>query len=223
MRTTFLSLAFAAALAFASGNQAMAQHGHGGGHGGGHVGGGHVGGGHVGGYGGYAHYGYPHGSYHNHGYGWGPYVGFALGYALGGSGYGWGGYGYAPYYGYYSYPDYGYAVPSYYGVETSAYATPAYTVPANTRQAVMMTVMVPKADAEVFINDTATTSTGTERQFESPALDPAQKYHYTIRAQWMENGKRVEQKREVPVTAGQSVTVDFTKPVRETVTPPQVK
>lgn len=224
MKTTFFSLALAAALALAGGNQAMAQRGHGGGgHGGGvHMGGAHVGGGHVAAYGGAYHGGYAHYGYgnHNHGYGYAPYLGFALGYALGGGG-GYG-YGYAPAYGY-SYPDYGYAVPSYYGVDPSAYAAPAYAAPADAQQAVMMTVVVPKADAEVFINDTATTSTGTERVFESPAVDPGQNYHYTIRAQWMDNGKRVEQKREVPVKAGQSVTVDFSKPAREVVTPPQVK
>jgi uncharacterized protein (TIGR03000 family) len=220
MRTTFLSLALAAALVFAGGNHAMAQRG-------GHGGGGHVGAAHVGGawggayHGGYAHYGYgyPRAYYHN---GYWPYAagGFALGYALGGGG--WGGYGYAPGYGY-AYPDYGYAAPGYYDAVPSAVVPSTYAAPANAQQPVMMTVTVPKADAEVFINDTATTSTGTERQFESPALDPGQGYHYTIRAQWMENGKRVEQKREVPVKAGQTVTVDFTKPVREVVTPPQAK
>jgi uncharacterized protein (TIGR03000 family) len=225
MRATFLSFALAAALIFAGGNQAMAQHGHGGGHGAAHVGG-HAGGavvvGHGGGaWAGYGHYGYPYAYYnHNHGYGWWPYAGagFALGYALGAGT----GYGYAPAYGY-AYPGYGYASPGYYDVVPSAYAAPAYTAPTNAQQPVMMTVMVPKGDAEVFINDTATTTTGTERQFESPALDPGQNYHYTIRAQWMENGKRVEQKREVPVKAGQSVTVDFTKPAREVVAPPQPK
>jgi len=222
MKTTFLSFALAAALVFAGGNQVMAQHGHGGGHAGAvHAGGAHAGSGHVAAYGAY-HGGYAHYGNHNHGYGYGPYLGFALGYALGGSGY-----GYAPAYGY-AYPSYGYAVPSYYGVEPSAYAapayaTPAYAAPASAQQGVLMNVVVPKADAEVFINDTATSSTGTERQFESPALDPGQSYHYTIRAQWMDNGKRVEQKREVPVKAGQTVTVDFSKPAREVVTPPQVK
>lgn len=222
MRSTFFSLALAAALALAGGNQAMAQRGHGGGHGGHAVA--HPAAVHAAAHGGYSNAYYHN---HNHGNGWAPYVGFALGYALGsGGGYG---YGYAPSYGY-SYPYYGYATPSYYApsyyapsydVVPSTYAAPANAQPSA--QPVTLNVVVPKADAEVFINDTATTSTGTERAFESPALESGKNYQYTIRAQWMENGKRVEQKREVPVTAGQSVTVDFSKPAREVVTPPQSK
>jgi uncharacterized protein (TIGR03000 family) len=216
MKATFFSFALAAALALAGGNTAMAQRG-------GHGGAAHGGGGHAVAHpaavhAAYAHGAYQHAYYHNHGYGYAPYVGLALGYALGSAG---GGYGYAPAYGY-SYPSYGYAAPGYYDVVPSAYAAPAYAAPASA-QPVTMTVVVPKGDAEVIINDTATTSTGTERVFESPALEPGKNYKYTIRAQWMENGKRVEQKREVPVTAGQSVTVDFSKPARELVAPQEIK
>lgn len=211
MRATMYSLALAAALAFTGGN-AVAQH-HGGGHMGGHAGGSH-GGAPVGHY---AYYGHPN----NHG-GWGywPYV--AGGYLLGSALSGWGSPGY--YYmgpGYdYATPAYGYYSPPVYGVTTAGYTTTDVAVP---NQTVLMTIELPKADAQVFLNDVATTSTGAERVFQSPPLDPGTNYKYTVRAQWMEDGKRVEQKREVPVKAGQSVTVDFRQPAREQVAPPEIK
>jgi uncharacterized protein (TIGR03000 family) len=129
---------------------------------------------------------------------------------------------YGPYWGggYWGNPYYG--SPFYYSQPTYDVRPAAYTTPSEARP-VNMTVIVPKADAEVFLNDTATTSKGTERAFQSPALDPRVDYKYTVRAQWTENGKKVEQKREVPVKAGQSVTVDFREPAREIVAPPAIK
>jgi uncharacterized protein (TIGR03000 family) len=131
-----------------------------------------------------------------------------------------GSYNYGPYWGggyYWDTPWSPYSSWPTNNVTPAAYTTPTEAKPVN------LTVIVPKADAEVFLNDTATTSKGTERAFQSPSLDPRVDYKYTVRAQWMENGKKVEQKREVPVKAGQSVTVDFREPAREIVAPPAVK
>jgi uncharacterized protein (TIGR03000 family) len=194
MRATFLSFALTSALALAGGGSAMAQH-HGGG---GHFGGGHVGGVHVApGHWGYQHYGYGH-------YGYGAFWGAGLYFG-------------APYGGYYGSPGYYYSTPAYDGAPYAAAAM------AGQAQAVLVTVEVPKADAEVFLNDTPTTLTGIERVFQSPPLDPGVNYKYTVKARWMEDGKMVEQKREVPVQAGQSVTVDFRQPTRETVAPPEIR
>jgi uncharacterized protein (TIGR03000 family) len=210
MRATFLSFALASAMALAFGGTAMAQrHGHGGGHaggggvhiGGGHVGGVHIGGGHVGGVrvgisAGYGGWGYPNQYRYGSYYGSGLYFG-------------------TPYY--YGSPGYSYSTPTYGVVPPVTYATPAEPQP------VMVTVILPKADAEVFLNDTATTSTGTERAFQSPPVEAGKSYQYTVKARWMENGKMVEQNRAVLVKAGQEVTVDFRGPAREAVAPPAIK
>ena len=45
--------------------------------------------------------------------------------------------------------------------------------------------------------------------FQSPPMEPGGDYRYVVTARWMENGKMVEQERDVPVKAGQEVTVDF--------------
>ncbi len=222
MRATFFSFALAAALAFAGGGSAMAQHhGHGGGfHGGGYHGGGLHGGGHVG----YVHGGYHHGGFAgHHGY-WGGYRHWEYGgsywpyYAasafLG-----------APYYSGYSYrwPTYTYAAPSTYDViPPVTYTSPVVTT-TDEAQPVTMTVMVPKADAEVFLNGQATTSSGTERVFQSPPVNPGSNYAYSVTARWMENGKMVEEKRDVQVQAGENVSVDFRTPGAETVLPPEIK
>lgn len=136
---------------------ALAQHGHGGGHGGAHFGGGHIGGGHIGGghiggfhyggghlggyhpgyygggyhggyYGGYRHSGFYGGRYGLYGFGY-PYYG---GYGLGlGYGYGYplyGGLSYSLGSGYYGYPYYGsYSYPYYYGSYGYPYSYGGYS------------------------------------------------------------------------------------------------
>ena len=71
--------------------------------------------------------------------------------------------------------------------------------------------MVP-SDADVFFDGSATTETGTERVFVTPALAVGQKFDYDIEAQWSANGQAVDQTRKVLVTAGANVRVDFTSP-----------
>ena len=109
--------------------------------------------------------------------------------------------------------------PPAYGDVHATYAQPQ-GVPTEA-QPVMLTVLVPKADAEVMLGETATVSKGMERVFQSPPLDPGTTYHYTVKARWMEDGKVVEQKRDVPVKAGGTVKVDFKKPEAESVNPPE--
>ena len=155
-------------------------------------------GGYGGGYGGSIRVGGVSAAYGNWGY---PYGG---GY---GYGRGWGGgyYGGSPYY--YGSPRYSYAQPNY-------VLGPSVAGPLMASAPVMMTVILPKADAEVFVNDTTTTSRGTERLFESRPLEPGVNYTYTLKAKWKEDGKIVERTREVPVMAGHSFRIDFRDPAR---------
>ena len=173
---------------------------------GGHGGGGHYSGAHVGGYHGAVHVGgYHAGTYHSgYHYGDGRYHG---------------GYGY-PYYPYLynTYPSYDYgAPPLYYG--DSTYATPSSdtyqsfyppptVIPLDTSGHV--TVTVPEG-ADIWFDGTATTSTGTVRQFNSPPLDPGN-HSYEIRARWSENGREVTQTKRVEVAPGAHVSVNFPVP-----------
>jgi uncharacterized protein (TIGR03000 family) len=85
-----------------------------------------------------------------------------------------------------------------------------------------ITVLVP-ANAEVYFDGTLTTQKGSERRFESPPLEAGKKFHYQIRAVWMEAGKTVAQTRKVAVSAGAKVVVDFLKPAKDDKGGPDVK
>jgi uncharacterized protein (TIGR03000 family) len=196
-----------------------AQHG-----GGSHGGGGHFAGGGAHLAGGSGHYsgGGFHGSMSMYG-GGARYEGYR------GSIYGnhslYGGYGFFPYYGLYgSYPYYD-SYPYGYGDETPSYADsyPNVTAPAASYQALYpattaepdavahLTVSVP-AGALLWINGSATTSTGPFRYFDSPPLTAGSHYSYEVQARWNENGHDVTQTQSVAVTAGVHVSVSFPVP-----------
>src|SRR5262249_5684961 len=77
---------------------------------------------------------------------------------------------------------------------------------------VRITVIVGTADAEVWLDGTATKSKGTTRTFFSPSLKPDRKFSYEIRAKWTKDDKEFDEKRKVSFRAGDMLTVDFTKP-----------
>lgn len=154
--------------------------------------------------------------------------GYSRGY--GGYGYGrgyYGGVGFyygGPYYygnsGYYYGPDY-YAGPSYYsGPVVQAQPAEARTAfyPTDPNVATV-TVHVPNPDAQIWFDDAATSQRGMDRTFQTAALQQAGTY--TIKARWTENGRTVNQQRQVQVQPGQSVMVNFQAPPAEGVAPPQ--
>jgi uncharacterized protein (TIGR03000 family) len=71
-----------------------------------------------------------------------------------------------------------------------------------------ITVVVP-ADAAVFFDGDPTTEKGAVRRFRTPPLEVGPKYRYEILARWQEGGKAVERKRQVEMTGGARVRVDF--------------
>jgi uncharacterized protein (TIGR03000 family) len=202
-------------------------------HGAGYAGQGfHTGAFHAGGYG---------RGFYNRGYygGYSPYYGGLYGYgglypySYGGlSPYNYGGYsyygGYTPSYSTY-YPSYSGYYPLTFGTSSLPYDTgssPDYSLnlgsgsgyqpaasiaPARADTTARVTVRVP-ADAQVLFNDVLMTSTGAVREFSSPRLTPGQKYHYDVQAKWNENGREVTQTRQVAVSPGANVSVDFTAP-----------
>jgi len=74
----------------------------------------------------------------------------------------------------------------------------------------LITIRLP-ADAMLWVDDVQTTQTGPMRQFVTPgALTPGQTYHYTLKAQWNQNGQPVMRERKIDFQAGGQVNVDFT-------------
>ena len=58
-------------------------------------------------------------------------------------------------------------------------------------------------DAQVWIEDDLTTSTGVERVYKSPPLVPGKEYSYAIRVAWSENGHWVSKDAVAHVKTGQ--------------------
>lgn len=77
------------------------------------------------------------------------------------------------------------------------------------RNSALLTVKVP-ADAKVFVNDRATSSTGEDREYISRDLQPGAQYSYKVRAEFVRDGKPVTEEKSVQLTAGQSSALSFT-------------
>jgi uncharacterized protein (TIGR03000 family) len=76
------------------------------------------------------------------------------------------------------------------------------------RASAFLTVKVP-AEAKVFVNDRATTSTGADREYVSHDLAPGARYNYNIRAEFERDGKTVVENKTIQLTAGQTANLDF--------------
>jgi uncharacterized protein (TIGR03000 family) len=179
--------------------------------GGGHGGGGHSSGGHSsGGHASSGHMSGGHmsgGSYnHNHNHN-----GVII---IGAGGYGFGYPYYSPSYygsdyygsnygsGYYTQPQ----IASYY----TPGAQPALTNPTQGLAAAEIEVHIP-ADAELWLDGNPTKQRGESRAFVSPLLQPGRNFVYEMRARWMQDGKPVEETRQIEVWAGARPVIDFRK------------
>ena len=65
------------------------------------------------------------------------------------------------------------------------------------------------AQARLWVDQVACPLQGTERSFDTPALEPGQRYAYTLRVEVERDGRRAEETRRVPLVAGQRVEVNF--------------
>jgi uncharacterized protein (TIGR03000 family) len=79
---------------------------------------------------------------------------------------------------------------------------------AEERGVAYVVAQLPK-DAQLFFDDTPTTSRGTMRTYETPRLAPGHDYHYTVRVVWNEHSKRVSQVSTVSVHAGGVTCLDI--------------
>jgi uncharacterized protein (TIGR03000 family) len=102
--------------------------------------------------------------------------------------------------------------------DTPQYPTSTSTAAGETRSfyapasgAARLTVRLP-ADAQLWVDGVPLEQSGAVRVIATPPLKPGQTYHYTVKAQWRDNDRAVTREREVDFEAGDSVTVDFTRP-----------
>jgi uncharacterized protein (TIGR03000 family) len=63
------------------------------------------------------------------------------------------------------------------------------------------------AEARLMIDETATASSSERRVFVSPELNPGQEYHYTLKAEWVRDGKPVVVSKQITVSAGNETAV----------------
>ncbi|HMP02367.1 MAG TPA: TIGR03000 domain-containing protein [Gemmatales bacterium] len=69
------------------------------------------------------------------------------------------------------------------------------------------------ADAKLFIQDQAMTTTGESRTFISPALPVGKSFVYTLKVEVVREGKPLTVSRDVTVRAGETVQTSFEMPV----------
>jgi uncharacterized protein (TIGR03000 family) len=153
------------------------------------------------------------------------------------TGWGWGGwscwpaYYYVPYY-------YSYDVPWYYGgnyLDTlDLLSEPDLTAPGQYQRApekarepekkgpeklpppkpdsAKLFFTLPDADAVVWLDDYLTRTAGQQREYETPLLQPNKTYAYHLTVVWEKDGQAFRDDRKLELTAGGTITVDYTKP-----------
>jgi uncharacterized protein (TIGR03000 family) len=65
------------------------------------------------------------------------------------------------------------------------------------------------AEAEIFFDGKPTTQRGSQRDYFTPPLEVGKIYEYEIVARWQEKGQEVKRSRQVTLTGGDAVRVDF--------------
>jgi uncharacterized protein (TIGR03000 family) len=75
----------------------------------------------------------------------------------------------------------------------------------------LLAVSVPQ-DAKIYVNGSATSSTGTDRQYVSRDLDRGFNYTYEVKAEVVRDGKTIEQVKTVNLRAGQTADLAFDFP-----------
>lgn len=109
-----------------------------------------------------------------------------------------------PYYpSYYTYwpPQY----QDYYAPQTTTQqtGTPAY-----------IRILVPDPQAAVWVDGHETSSRGDSRLYVTPPLENGSSHRYKVSALWQRSGKTTTVERDVQVGAGETITVDFTRPAK---------
>ena len=90
--------------------------------------------------------------------------------------------------------------------------TPAPAAAVQPGGCLILSVKVPQPAAQVFVDGQPTMLTGTDRTFESPAVEAGKEIRYELTARWIERGATVERKKVVTGKPGEVVRVDFNVP-----------
>ena len=90
---------------------------------------------------------------------------------------------------------------------TTRPAAEAPLPPPNFIDRAVVTLEVPRASAEVWINKEKLEDTGSVRYFISPVLQPDKQYVYDVRVRWLEDGKERTRSMKVNVKAGEQPVV----------------
>ncbi|OWK46935.1 hypothetical protein FRUB_00634 [Fimbriiglobus ruber] len=88
----------------------------------------------------------------------------------------------------------------------------APVVAPNGAPGIRIAVRVPQPDADLWVEKTAMKQRGVDRVFDSPPLEEGKTYRYSMIVRWNENGQEHAESRTVIGRAGQTFSVDFTKP-----------
>lgn len=99
---------------------------------------------------------------------------------------------------------------------------PARKPSSSVTNAAHLQLLVPE-DAEVLVDGSKTTATGTIRDFVSPPLTPGKNLSYTIVVRYTEAGKTIEESHVVRVRANDRLRLDCTKPANPKQTASSVK
>jgi uncharacterized protein (TIGR03000 family) len=91
------------------------------------------------------------------------------------------------------------------------FAEPAVATPPPDATRIRLTVRLPDAAAEVWIEQTAMKGDGPERVFDSPPLQAGKTYRYELVANWKENGESKAESRTVTAVPGEGKVIDFTQ------------
>ena len=75
-------------------------------------------------------------------------------------------------------------------------------------QVALLNVSVP-AEAKIFVNGNATTSTGTQRQYISRGLEAGNRYAYEIRAEIVRDGQTITETKNVTLGSGEQASLVF--------------
>jgi uncharacterized protein (TIGR03000 family) len=68
------------------------------------------------------------------------------------------------------------------------------------------------ANARVTFDGEKTAQTGSSRDFITPPLPSGKEFSYAVRAEWTENGQKMESTRSIMIHAGDRVSLDLSKP-----------
>jgi uncharacterized protein (TIGR03000 family) len=63
--------------------------------------------------------------------------------------------------------------------------------------------------ASLFVDNVASPYKGVAYSFDTPPLEPARAYRYTVRAELTRNGQRLFSERKITFRLGDTVTIDF--------------